>query len=231
MILDSNQNVRRNPWAEGKVPLRFNVLIVRSELDFLCVGVCLCMCILGDGAVACVCINCRSWWVRTRTEREWWLTSQLMTNPYPACNSTPAVRFLHVHMHTLTQTHTRARTRSHMLTHASSHIHTFISEKRSKGNFASLGDIKSREEWLHFHSSVTCSVFGSHMAASCFHGADGPANLPKCIHSVCVSILGAMNISLAGLFQTHVLRKDTGNRCKSEMSRKSSPYATVSVKP
>lgn len=44
----------------------------------------------------------------------------------------------HAHAHTDTHTHT--------LTHASSHIHTFISEKRSKGNFASLGDIKSREE-------------------------------------------------------------------------------------
>lgn len=61
VILDPNQSGKRNPGAAGKVPLWFNVLIVRSELDFLCVGVCLCMCILGDGPVACLCINCRSW--------------------------------------------------------------------------------------------------------------------------------------------------------------------------
>lgn len=139
MILDSNQNVKRNPWAEGKVPLRFNVLIVRSELDFLCVGVCLCMCILGDGAVACVCINCRSWWVRTRTEREWWLTSQLMTNPYPACNSTPVVRFLHIHMHTLTQTHTHARIHTCKLTHT--HIYFW---KKKQGQFCKLGRHKKQ---------------------------------------------------------------------------------------
>lgn len=61
VILDPNQSGGRNPGAVGKVPVWFNVLIVRTDLDFLCVGECLCVCILGDGPVAFLCINCRSW--------------------------------------------------------------------------------------------------------------------------------------------------------------------------
>ena len=88
-----NQNVKKNPGT-GESPtfcLMFSSL--ENDLD----SVCVCVCSL---------VHCRFWWVRTRTEREWWLTSQHMTNPYPACNSTPVVR--HTHAHTLRQIFTHA---------------------------------------------------------------------------------------------------------------------------
>lgn len=137
---------------------------------------CVCMCVHGDGGIVCVCvcIYSRSWWVRTQMEREWWLTSQLMTNPYPACNSTPVVR------HTCTHTHTN--------THLNTRACTFIFEEGTTG--LQIWKTYRAGEWLHFHSAVTWCVFGSHVATSSylFVGAD-PANSPKCIHHVCNHIV------------------------------------------
>lgn len=97
-----NRNVKRNPSVRESPILGSMFSLLENDLDFfLCVCMSACVCV-------CLYMYSRSWWVRTRMEREWWLTSQLMTNPYPACNSTPAVRptYTHTHStHTLSQEH------------------------------------------------------------------------------------------------------------------------------
>lgn len=174
MISDQNQN-ERNPWAGESPTLGSMFSLLENDLDFPSV----CMYVRAwwwwYGVCVCVYIYSRSWWVRTRMEREWWLTSQLMTNPYPACNSTPVVR------HTCTHTH------KHTLKHMCMHIYFWGRNYRA----ANLEYVMYRAgEWLHFHSAVTWCVFGSHVATSSylFVGAD-PANSPKCIHDVCNHIV------------------------------------------
>lgn len=112
-----NQNVTRNGWAWESPVLGSMFSMLENNLEFslffVCIGICMlyvcaCTCeflIWCACMFVCVCVCSRSWWVRTQMEREWWLTSQLMTNPYPACNSTPVVRHTHwlTHTHRLTQ--------------------------------------------------------------------------------------------------------------------------------
>lgn len=134
-----NQNVKRSPWV-GESPILVSMFsLFENDLDFLCVYMFLCVHVWWwwYGMCVCLCIYSRSWWVRTQTEREWWLTSQLMTNPYPACNSTPVVRYI--------------------CTHTYKNTHLFL---WNYSTLANLKDIKSRRLiTLSFNCNVVCNWF------------------------------------------------------------------------